>query len=431
MIEISTIKDRLLRSKLFKDSFWAVFGNGLGNALLLLAGIIIARFLGKDVYGEYGLVKSTMFYISGFATFGLGFSATKYVAQYLSQDKTQIKSIIKSAILITSVFSGFITLLLFIFAEELANFLDEPTLAIAFKFLGIIVFFKSLNTTEAGIMAGYGNFKQLAFNNVATGALMLILAIVLTYYFGLKGSLAALAASQVFSAFVNGVSIYKRNKTLPSQSKVSYVKSLVSFSFPLALQESSYTICNWGGILVLTKLSTLGEVGLYTAAAQWNAIILFLPGLLKNVVLSHLSFANNDVAKHRNTVKTMLIVNFVCTLIPFVVVYILADWIVSFYGETFKEMTTILRVYTFITIPSCCAEVLKSEFISLGRNWLMFTIRFFRDVSLLVFAYIFISYSNGVNGALYYALAYMTAIIIYISCLVIFYIRQTKQLAKE
>ena len=49
---------KLKNNKFFKDSFWAVFGNGMGYALLLLAGIIIARFLGKDLYWEYGFVKT-------------------------------------------------------------------------------------------------------------------------------------------------------------------------------------------------------------------------------------------------------------------------------------------------------------------------------------------------------------------------------------
>jgi O-antigen/teichoic acid export membrane protein len=49
---IKLIKEKILQSKLFKDSFWAVFGNGFGNALMLFSGIIIARLLGKDLYGE-------------------------------------------------------------------------------------------------------------------------------------------------------------------------------------------------------------------------------------------------------------------------------------------------------------------------------------------------------------------------------------------
>ena len=66
---LTEITHRLRNSQLFKDSFWAVFGNGLGNFLLLMAGILIARLLGKDVYGEYGMVKTTMFHMAAFSTF--------------------------------------------------------------------------------------------------------------------------------------------------------------------------------------------------------------------------------------------------------------------------------------------------------------------------------------------------------------------------
>ena len=37
----------------------------------MLAGIVIANFLGVDAYGEFGIVKTTMLYIAGFATLGL------------------------------------------------------------------------------------------------------------------------------------------------------------------------------------------------------------------------------------------------------------------------------------------------------------------------------------------------------------------------
>ena len=46
----------IFKSNFFKDSSWAVFGNGIGYGLMLLSGIIIARMLGKDLYGEYGFV---------------------------------------------------------------------------------------------------------------------------------------------------------------------------------------------------------------------------------------------------------------------------------------------------------------------------------------------------------------------------------------
>ena len=80
MQRINIIKERILQSKLLKDSFWALIGNGVGDFLLLVSGILIARFLGRDLYGEYGVVKTNMFYMAGFSTFGLVYSSTRYIS---------------------------------------------------------------------------------------------------------------------------------------------------------------------------------------------------------------------------------------------------------------------------------------------------------------------------------------------------------------
>ena len=50
------LKNRILNSKLMMDSFWSLFGNVIGKSLALAAGIIVARYLGKDIYGEYGII---------------------------------------------------------------------------------------------------------------------------------------------------------------------------------------------------------------------------------------------------------------------------------------------------------------------------------------------------------------------------------------
>lgn len=426
-MNLSALKYKLMRSRLFKDSFWAVFGNGLGNALLLLAGIIIARLLGKDVYGEYGVVKTTMLYIAGFATFGLGITSTKFVAQYMTEDRNHIESIVRASLQITIIFSGLIAVALLLFASSLAEFLDEPGMTYAFRILGLIVVCRSMTTTEAGILAGFGAFKDLAKNNVMAGIYMLITATLLTYFYGLTGAFIALLTSQALNMVLNYFSIRTECKTISNKGNTSYFKELISFSFPIALQESSYTICNWGGIMILTKLSTLGEVGMYSAAAQWNAIIAFVPGLLYNVVLSHLSSANDDVEKHYKTVNLMLKANLICTLIPLIVVCVSSKWIASFYGKSFEGLASLICLYSLITIPDCCAQVFKSEFISLGRNWFMFFLRAIKDAVLLVMAYILLKNVASIHGATLYVLATMSATILYFMLLSIFYLKHYKE----
>lgn len=408
-------------SKLFRDSFWAVFGNGIGNALMLFSGIIIARLLGKDLYGEYGIVKTTMFYIASFATLGLGVTSTKYISSLVSDNSEYLGNVIRDSMSITLLFSSFIAFALFISAPYLADFLNEASLVIALKTLAVVIVFKAITTTQIGILAGFKDFKAIALNSVLSGFVMLILCIPLTYEFGLKGSLITLLLSQMFNSCINYFSVRKRGKNIPAIKNVSYKKELIFFSFPVALQESSFTICNWAAIMLLTKFSSMGEVGLYTASAQWNSIITMIPGLLINVVLSYLSGSVNEKRQHESTLKLMLGVNFVTTIIPFIIVYCFASYISSFYGDSFSGMSSVLRVLTFSTILEACASVYKSELLALGKTWLLFSIRLVRDIILVVSVFVLLKCADGNNGAIMYSWAVVLVSICYLLSLFVIY----------
>lgn len=418
---------KIRKDKLIIDSFWAVSGNGIGYGLLLLSGIFIARLLGKDLYGEYGIVKTTMFCIAYIATFGLNFTSTKYIAEYIQRDKSQLRSICSGAIRITLVTSGLIAISIFVCARPLAIFLEEPGLELAFQVLGVIVILKSFSTTQFGLLAGFREFKIIARNNVLSGAFMFITCIPFTFWGGLKGALGALFLTQVFNVAINSKSLYSIYKTFPVQKHHNFIKELVNFSFPIALQELDINICNLGGIFLITKLSSLGELGIYSATSQWNVCIAFMPLLLSNVILSHLCSSTNDKKKHGRIVELMLIINFVSTFIPFLIVFCLSGWIASWYGPTFVGMSTVLNIVIFATIFNCCSDVIKAEFISTGKNWKILRIRISRDVFLLCFAYWLIDVNEGKNAAYYYALAYVVSSIYYLFVLILSYFTSLKR----
>lgn len=400
---IKIIYSNLRGSRLFKDSFWAVFGNGIGYGLLLLAGIIIARFLGKDLYGEYGLVKTTMFQIAAFSTFGLGYTSTKFVAQYKEEDRTQLRSIIDGSLKITGVSSFMLALALVILAVPIANYLGEPQLFKPLRYLGIIIIFKALSTTLQGILAGLGDFKIIAQNNVISGIVMLILCIPLTIFWGLAGSLLSLSLSQFANAAFNSLKVVSSKRSFPVVKEVNYVKRLLTFSVPVAMQEFSYTAASLLSSAIVVKYSSLGQMGIYSACQQWNAVIVFIPGLLSNVVLSHLSASLNDSGTHSKTLKWMLLVNFVSTLIPFCIVFLLRNFIASFYGPTFQGLQTVMTVLVFSTIFQCCSTVFQSELISKGETWPLFSVRFIRDTLIIVTMYLVLSTHDPERGALYNA----------------------------
>lgn len=367
MIMNVSILYRIKKSQLFKDSFWAISGNGISYGLLLLGGIFIARFLGKDLYGEYGVIKTTMFNIASVATFGLNFTSTKYIAEFKQYDQSRLKAICQGALSITLITGVILAILLFFCAQTLAIYLDEPRLKLAFQVLGIIIVLKALVTTQSGILAGFGEFKIIAKNSMWSGVVFFLMCIPMAYFGGLQGALGALLFSQAFNCCINYVSSHSIMKKLPEQHSCNFAKELFSFSLPIALQEISINICNLGGVFLITKLSSLGELGIYSATSQWEIFITFIPVLLSNVILSHLSNSTNDRIRHTRTMKIMLLVNFVCTLIPFVTVYCLSRWIVSWYGATFTGMASVLNVVILAAIFNCCSNVFRAEFISIGK----------------------------------------------------------------
>ena len=227
------------------------------------------------------------------------------------------------------------------------------------------------------------------------------------------GSFIALAASQFVNALLNFIGVLKEYRIAGArQGDGAITKDMLTFTIPVAIQEFSYMLCTWGGTMILTKYASLGDVGLWSAASQWNAIILFVPHLLLNVVLSHLSGLSKDKDSHTQMLKKMLLINFVCSFIPFVIVYLAAGLITSFYGETFAGLNGVIRVLTFSSVTACLSNVFQSSLLSEGRNWLLLAFRAIRD--MLMLGALWVVLRNGVSHAsLAYSWIYVAAYMVY------------------
>ena len=83
--------------RLARGIFWSIGGATISRALMLLAMMLVARFLGKTEYGELGMIQSTVGMFGVFAGFGLGMTATKHVAEYRRKDPERAGRIIAMA----------------------------------------------------------------------------------------------------------------------------------------------------------------------------------------------------------------------------------------------------------------------------------------------------------------------------------------------
>jgi O-antigen/teichoic acid export membrane protein len=380
------------------DSFWSIFGNAAGSSLALIAGIIVARFLGKDIYGEYGMIKSTLVNVAIFSTFGLGITATKFIAE--AKNRQHTRKIVFASTKITLVTSILFALLLFVFSKQIAAYLNAEHLWLALRIFAVNIVFNAVSTVQIGILAGFKAFKQIAINNGITGVATFILSVVLTYYWNIEGALSALLVATLLACVLNNVVVRRKLCAYPHSEECSdsIVKQLFRFSFPVALQEGVHALTVWLQMVLLIKLTNYGEAGLFSAAHQWVMVVLFIPGVLKNVALSHLSGVNDDAVEHKKVFNRIVRINFIATLIPCLLVFAFSGFIAAFYGESFARLPLVLSIAVFSAVFMSAQYVYIQRYMSINKIWTNFCLSTVFNVLTLVLAFLLIS-RNPEKGA--------------------------------
>ena len=84
-IAIAQLRAKLQQSplahRLAKGAAWSLVGAVSSRLLVLASTAVIVRILGKEQFGEYGMVQSTLLLLGTFAGMGLGITATKHTAE--------------------------------------------------------------------------------------------------------------------------------------------------------------------------------------------------------------------------------------------------------------------------------------------------------------------------------------------------------------
>ncbi len=421
------IKLHIKRSSLLKDSSWALFGSAMENGLSLLCGVIVARLLGRDIFGEYGIVKTTLIQIAIFSTFGLGYTITHFVSKDRSESGgVDVICLYRFSMQTTFLTSTIIAFFVFLFAYPLSVLLDAPNLSSMLRIISLAVICNAIKNTQIGLMSGLNLFSNLAKNNIIVGLISFVLSIFLTYWLGLFGAVVSLLLSRVFSCIFNYFSIKKEliKYEFNGSRYLNHVQkiSVLSFSLPIALQESLYAVINWAVAFVIIKFSSYGELGIYNAANQWGAIICFIPGILRNVMLTYFSSSLNNPKGHSHLVNVMLLVAFVITFLIALIIFCLSGTIVSFYGEDFKTLKVVLLIVVFYSIFTGLMSVLQQEFISRGKNWLLLISRVIRDLFLILLIIMKLSITSD-NGAFWVATLTGVTTVLYTLFLFVYYKR--------
>ena len=234
-IEASPIGSRLARGV-----FWSMAGSIISRGLMLCATILVARILGKTVYGELGMIQSTVGMFGVFAGFGLGLTATKHVAEFRLKDPERAGRIIGLSSLFAILTGGLMALGLFIFAPWLAaNTINAPHLSGVLRIGALILLINALNGAQTGALAGFEAFKTIAYVNLFIGLISFPILVAGAYLGGLTGAVWALVINLGFNWLINHLALrneaQRYNVPFTFRGCVSEWPVLWKFSMPAAI----------------------------------------------------------------------------------------------------------------------------------------------------------------------------------------------------
>lgn len=396
-IEMSTTGSRLA-----SGVFWATAGSLVSRALMLCATILVARIFGKSVYGELGIIQSTVGMFGVFAGFGLGLTATKHVAEFRRNEPERAGRIIALASLCALGTGGLMALVLLIFAPWLAaHTINAPHLAGLLRVGALILFISALNGAQTGALSGFEAFRTIALVNLGVGLVSFPVLVLGAWLGGLSGAVWALVVNLGVNWLLNHLALRKEAKRygvpLGYGQCVSEWPILWKFSLPAVLAGSMVGPINWVcSAMLVNRPNGFGEMGIYNAANQWYAVLMFLPGILGSVVLPVLSEqgSNNDTNRSRKILATAIKMNLFVVAPLVVVASVLSPFIMRLYGEGFAEgwptLVAVLFTAGLLAVQTPVGQVIAAS----GRMWLGFAMNTGWALIFVGATYLLIDYNS-------------------------------------
>ncbi len=258
--------------------------------------VIIARLLGIEAYGIFGVLLSLFMINRAFLNTGVSRATSKFIAENPANAGAVFRTSWKLQFWIALMFM----LLYILGAPLLANLLKDSSLRYYIMLIGVMILpLALLSLYTSGLMNGLRLFKEQALIKAAYPVLRVIFTIIFIMLgwgiFGaLIGYLAAIIAGFLWAMYLLRGSKYKTQDYLPYLQK-----KIILFALPVALSALSFSLLrNINTLFIKYFFADNSVVGLYTAAFTISTIpyfVLISLSLTLTPAISHATSTGNKV----------------------------------------------------------------------------------------------------------------------------------------
>ena len=396
------------RKRLAKGAFWGGVAVVGARVITVASSFALARILGQQSFGEYGIVNSTAGMIGSMAGLGIGQTVVKFVSELKLSDPERAGRILALSSLVTWLSAAFYGMAFIVLAPWLAEkTLAAPHLSALLQISAITVALGVMNSVQSCSLNGCESFQVGSYVNVASGVIQSGLVVLGAWYWGLQGAIIAMAIGMIVTVLLTHLVVMREwqkfGLLLRWQDVWSEWRVLIHFSLPTFLIVLSLGPVTWAtNAFLVNQPNGYAEMGVFNAAFQWQAALQLLTGVICTAmvpVMSEKCGEGNMLISLRvmnSMLKGVLIIT-----IPFALALCaVSPLIMRGYGVSFASGYWVMIMLVATGAMTAILTPVANYIMASGMMWTGFFINTGWVIAMLIGAWFFVRWgAEGLAGS--------------------------------
>lgn len=389
-----------LARRFLRGASWSLIGSILAQGITMVTMLFVARLLGKETYGQFVLIQSTLTMFGIFAGFGAGATATRYIAAFRTNDKARLGHILALTERMVLLFGLIISIAIALFSRQLStSVLNTSLLTMPLAIAAVTVLFATLDGYQKSVLVGFESMSVYAIGSVAGVVAGMPILLVAAGYFGIDGVPYALAVNALLQASISRIlasrELRKNGIQLNARGCMKEWLVIRDFALPALLAGAMVTPAHWICQAMLANTNNgLMEVAELGVAMQWFNAVLFLPlvagKIITPMLTEYVTTGNHDSSKRVLIIS--IAANFLTSLSVAMTISFISPWIISAYGPEFEKDSRTLIIAVFTATLVAAMAPLGSFLEAQAKMWIGLALNLAWFVSYISFGIIALNY---------------------------------------
>jgi O-antigen/teichoic acid export membrane protein len=349
----------------------------ISRALVVGSSFFLARILGQETFGEYGLLNSTTGMLGSMAGLGLGQTVTKYVAELKGPNPLRAGRILALSSVVTGVSAMLCGCACVWLAPWLATrSLAAPHLAPLLQISAITVTLGVINGVQSASLAGCEAYFQNSVISLVVSVLQIVLVVAGAYHGGLTGAVLATALSMALTVVLTQhvmIRIWRKHSLRYHwQGCLMEWRILFQYSLPTFLILLLMVPVVWlSNVFLVNQPDGYAELAVFNAATQWQGAIQLLAAVSCTALMPVMAEKCGSGRSHEslrlmwNSMRVMA-----WAAVPLAITLcVAAPWIMRGYGASFAHGAQVMMLLVVAGTVSALMTPVANYVMASGLVW--------------------------------------------------------------